>query len=89
MVGRGIDIKGIRNVINFELPKTIEAYTHRIGRTGRAGEKGTAWSLATEADTDLFPSLVSLLEQSGSHIPNELTKSESGKNAKGFRPILE
>lgn len=87
VVGRGIDIKGIRNVINFELPKTIEAYTHRIGRTGRAGEKGTAWSLATEADTELFESLAQMLRQCGAFVPQEIAnaKSTNGK----FRPITD
>lgn len=39
---RGLDIKDIRYVVNFDLPKTVEDYVHRIGRTGRAGAKGTA-----------------------------------------------
>lgn len=88
VVGRGIDIKGVRNVLNFELPKTIEAYTHRIGRTGRAGEKGNAWSLATEADTDLFGPLANLLQQSGVHVPKEIA-SGVGRGGKGFRPITD
>jgi len=83
VVGRGIDIKGVRHVINFELPKTIEAYTHRIGRTGRAGEKGTAWSLATEADTDIFAPLCNMLEQGGAHIPNEIAR-DAARSGRGF-----
>lgn len=39
---RGLDIKDVKFVVNFDLPKTIEDYVHRIGRTGRAGSKGTA-----------------------------------------------
>lgn len=78
VVGRGIDIKGVRHVINFELPKNIEAYTHRIGRTGRAGEKGTAWSLAMEADTELFTHLCSLLQQSKAQIPKEISSAARG-----------
>lgn len=89
VVGRGIDIKGIRNVINFELPKTIESYTHRIGRTGRAGEKGTAWSLATEADTELFGPLCQLLEKAGSHIPKEIAREGANRGGRGFRPITD
>ena len=81
VVGRGIDIKGIRNVINFELPKSIEAYTHRIGRTGRAGEKGTAWSLATDADVELFGALVDLLKKSGAQIPDVLARAQSTHGA--------
>ena len=42
VVARGIDVKDITHVINYELPETYEDYLHRIGRTGRAGKKGTA-----------------------------------------------
>lgn len=42
VAGRGIDVKGVTLVINYDLPTKIEDYTHRIGRTGRAGEKGEA-----------------------------------------------
>lgn len=90
VVGRGIDIKGVRHVINFELPKTIEAYTHRIGRTGRAGEKGTAWSLATEANIDLFGRLCALLQQSKAHIPKEIARAaENAGGGKGGKAITD
>lgn len=91
VVGRGIDIKGVRNVVNFELPKTIEPYTHRIGRTGRAGEKGTAWSLATKSDADLFGPLSHLLEQAGAKIPKEIAKEagQGGRGGRGFRAITD
>ena len=45
VAARGLDISTLDLVINFHLPKEIDVYTHRIGRTGRAGEKGTALSL--------------------------------------------
>ena len=50
VAARGLDIKALELVINFELPRDPEVYVHRIGRTGRAGEKGTALSLFTEAE---------------------------------------
>ncbi|KAI0565688.1 DEAD box RNA helicase [Gracilaria domingensis] len=87
VVGRGIDIKGVKHVINFELPKTIESYTHRIGRTGRAGEKGTAWSLATEIDKDIFLPLTSLLKKSGANVPPEILQEAKGSH--GSRAITE
>jgi len=46
VAARGIDIPTITHVINFDLPRNIEDYVHRIGRTGRAGAKGTAISFA-------------------------------------------
>jgi ATP-dependent RNA helicase RhlE len=44
IAARGIDIDDLTHVFNFELPNEPEAYVHRIGRTGRAGSKGTAFS---------------------------------------------
>ncbi|MDT8319135.1 MAG: helicase-related protein, partial [Xanthomonadales bacterium] len=50
VAARGLDIKALQAVINYELPRDPEIYVHRIGRTGRAGEKGLALSLFTEAE---------------------------------------
>ena len=50
VAARGLDIKSIAMVINYELPRDPEIYVHRIGRTGRAGEKGLAMSLFTEGE---------------------------------------
>lgn len=50
VAARGIDVKGISHVINYDLPKFAEDYVHRIGRTGRANSKGTAISFASNAD---------------------------------------
>ena len=47
---RGLDIKDVRAVVNFDCPATGEAYVHRIGRTGRAGASGTAVSILTPED---------------------------------------
>jgi hypothetical protein len=50
VAARGIDISDITQVINFDLPKVAEDYVHRIGRTGRAGATGTAYSFFTRSD---------------------------------------
>ncbi|MBN4055024.1 DEAD/DEAH box helicase, partial [Acidimicrobium ferrooxidans] len=52
IAARGIDVAGISHVINFDLPDTPDAYTHRIGRTGRAELDGQACSLVTEEDLE-------------------------------------
>jgi len=50
VAARGLDIKSLQAVINYELPRDPEIYVHRIGRTGRAGEKGIALSIFTQAE---------------------------------------
>jgi len=50
VAARGLDIKSLQAVINYELPRDPEIYVHRIGRTGRAGEKGIALSIFTDSE---------------------------------------
>jgi ATP-dependent RNA helicase RhlE len=52
VAARGIDVLSISHVINYDMPDTADAYTHRIGRTGRAEQAGEAFSLITPADVD-------------------------------------
>jgi len=50
IASRGIDVSEISHVINFDMPNTVDAYTHRIGRTGRACQNGEAFTFAGQAD---------------------------------------
>lgn len=50
VASRGIDVSEISHVINFDIPNTVDDYTHRIGRTGRARRTGEAFTLAAQAD---------------------------------------
>ncbi|CAH1368855.1 hypothetical protein MTP99_010347 [Tenebrio molitor] len=61
VAGRGIDIKDVSVVMNYDMAKTIEDYTHRIGRTGRAGKSGIAISFCTNDDSALFYDLKQML----------------------------
>ena len=54
IAARGLDIKLLTHVYNFDVPKTAEDYTHRIGRTARAGEEGVAITLVSDKDYDNF-----------------------------------
>lgn len=52
VAARGLDIKGVDMVFNYELPQDAESYVHRIGRTGRAGAEGQAFSLVSDLDVE-------------------------------------
>ena len=58
LAARGLDIPSIKTVINFDVAKDIDTHVHRIGRTGRAGEKGTAFTLVTSKDVNFAGDLV-------------------------------
>ena len=52
VAARGLDVSGVTHVVNFDLPQDPESYVHRIGRTGRAGKEGTAWTFVTPREID-------------------------------------
>lgn len=52
VAARGLDVSGVSHVVNFDLPQDPESYVHRIGRTGRAGKEGAAWSFVTPREID-------------------------------------
>eukprot|EP00375_Theileria_parva_P001229 XP_763900.1 small nuclear ribonucleoprotein [Theileria parva strain Muguga] len=79
VVGRGLDVEGIKCVINYDMPKDIQTYTHRIGRTGRAGLKGLSISFVTDADVDLFYDLRQLLISTDNIVPLELSQHPASK----------
>ena len=66
IAARGIDVDELKYVINFELPNQPETYVHRIGRTGRAGLSGTAWSFC---DWEEKPYLADINKLTGQSIP--------------------
>ncbi len=68
VASRGIDVKGVTHVFNFDLPQDAEDYVHRIGRTGRAGEAGKAISMA---DEEYVYSLEDIEKYIGQKIPVE------------------
>ncbi len=61
VAARGIDVRGISHVINYDIPDTVDAYTHRIGRTGRACDTGDAFTFVCQEDQGLLRAITRLL----------------------------
>ncbi|CAH8526833.1 unnamed protein product [Schistosoma haematobium] len=69
VAARGLDIPNVKHVINFDLPSDIEEYVHRIGRTGRMGQPGSATSFFSEKNQNVVRDLVELLRESKQAVP--------------------
>jgi len=84
VAGRGIDIKDVSMVINYDMAKSIDSYTHRIGRTGRAGKSGIAVTLLTQESSEVFYDLKQMLINSSvSTCPNELMNHPEAQHKPG------
>jgi len=90
IAARGLDIKDVTYVVNYDCPTTIEWYTHRIGRTGRAGHSGIAYTLLAEndkRDRSFSVELVKFLRRSKHVVPNSVDwlarVSESTRGSRG------
>ncbi|ETE71208.1 putative ATP-dependent RNA helicase DDX43, partial [Ophiophagus hannah] len=72
LASRGLDVHDITHVFNFDFPRNIEEYVHRVGRTGRAGRKGEAITLVTRSDWRIASELIDILKRGNQVIPEEL-----------------
>ncbi|TPX43418.1 hypothetical protein SeMB42_g04731 [Synchytrium endobioticum] len=72
VAARGLDVKDIKYVINYDFPNNIEDYVHRIGRTGRAGAKGTAYTFFTPENYGQAAKLYNIMLEAGQEIPPAL-----------------
>jgi ATP-dependent RNA helicase DDX3X len=79
VVGRGLDLPDVKYVINYDSPKNLEDYIHRIGRTGRCGKTGTSFSLINYDNIPLIKPLISFLKTQKCTIP-EFFYEMIGKN---------
>jgi ATP-dependent RNA helicase DDX23/PRP28 len=81
VAGRGIDVPNVSLVVNFQMALSIENYTHRIGRTGRAGKTGVAITFVGKEDEDLYYDLRTMIERSPvSSLPDELRRHEAARS---------
>lgn len=83
VASRGLDVKDVKYVINYDFPGQIEDYIHRIGRTGRAGTKGQAYTFFTADKARLAKDLVKVLEEAHQNIPAELHRLASSAQMSG------
>lgn len=66
VAARGLDIAGVKHVVNYDMPSSVEEYVHRIGRTGRIGNKGTATSFFDVGrDAAIARELINILTRVG------------------------
>ena len=72
VLSRGMDISDVEFVINFDMPKDIATYVHRIGRTGRCGNKGNSITFVSYEDRGLFPQLLDIMRKSDQNVPEWL-----------------
>ena len=80
----GIDIEGVEHVINYDMPKDIESYTHRIGRTGRAGRKGVSTTFVTGEGVEnngVLYDLKMLLASCKQTVPPEFARMPGAQDA--------
>ncbi|KAK7330534.1 hypothetical protein VNO77_24729 [Canavalia gladiata] len=73
VAARGLDVKDIKCVINYDFPSSLEDYVHRIGRTGRAGAKGTAYTFFTHANAKFARDLIKILQDAGQAVSPALS----------------
>uniref|UniRef100_A0A8C0FRN3 Probable ATP-dependent RNA helicase DDX46 n=1 Tax=Bubo bubo TaxID=30461 RepID=A0A8C0FRN3_BUBBB len=74
VAARGLDVKQLMLVVNYSCPNHYEDYVHRAGRTGRAGNKGYAYTFITEDQARYAGDIIKALELSGNPIPTDLEK---------------
>lgn len=81
VASRGLDIKDVKHVINYDMPKEVDEYVHRIGRTGRVGNTGKATSFfdpSRSEDSKIASSLVTILTNAQQEVPDFLANFGAG-----------
>ncbi|RLN31056.1 hypothetical protein C2845_PM05G03680 [Panicum miliaceum] len=89
VAARGLDVRELELVVNYDAPSHYEEYVHRVGRTGRAGRKGLAVTFISEEEERCAPDLVRALEGSRQPVPEDLKGLADGFTAKVNRGTEE
>ena len=82
------DVKDVKVVVNYDFPGCVEDYVHRIGRTGRAGNKGTSYAFFTRANSKSARELVKVMAEANQEVVPELAEMArygGGGGGGGFR----
>ena len=79
VAARGLDVKQLKLVVNYDCPNHMEDYVHRVGRTGRAGNTGTAVTFVTEEQGRYAVDISKALKLSGQKIPDDIQKLVDGR----------
>lgn len=90
VASRGLDIPCVAHVINYDMPRNIDDYVHRIGRTGRAGKSGLATAFFSDsANLSIAKPLVELMQEAKQEVPSWLTQyaemSDGSVSGRGHR----
>mmetsp|Transcript_13078 Transcript_13078/g.24060 ORF Transcript_13078/g.24060 Transcript_13078/m.24060 type:complete len:530 (-) Transcript_13078:133-1722(-) len=83
VAARGLDVKSVRMVINFDAPNNAEDYIHRIGRTGRAGVRGWAITMLMGSDGRIAKQIADVMKRTGKAVPPELDRLASSASSRG------
>ncbi|GAB5571662.1 probable ATP-dependent RNA helicase DDX5 isoform X2 [Prionailurus iriomotensis] len=86
---RGLDVHDITHVYNYDFPRNIEEYVHRVGRTGRAGKTGMSITLITRNDWRIAGELINILERTHQNVPDELMAMAERYKANKLRREME
>nr|XP_032825808.1 ATP-dependent RNA helicase DBP2-A-like [Petromyzon marinus] len=93
VASRGLDVTDITHVLNYDCPRHMEEYVHRIGRTGRAGKEGKSVTLVTRNDWRHAADLIGIMQEAGQDVPQELEEmaerfeqNQREKELRGDRP---
>lgn len=89
VASRGIDIEDITYVVNFDFPRNIEEYVHRVGRTGRASKRGTSLSFMTRSDWGSAAELIEILKEAEQEVLPQLQDMADRYKAKKEREKTE